>query len=164
MKSGINYSNTPEFIVMHYSQSGDRAWYSIEEINNDHRRKGFYPYITPNGRPLFIGYHYLVNRLGCVSTLRPENIFGQHCASMNRKSIGICVEGLVKVLDQNTKKPTLELVYRLMKKYQIPVNRVVGHGEIDNKDCPNFRRGMSGFRETLVNFINKIDPDSKLAN
>ena len=144
-----NLPNKPRFIVIHFSQSTDRGGYSAELIDKDHKRFGFYPCILPSRKRFHIGYHYYINRKGWVTSLRPENVIGQHCEGYNQRSIGVCIEGKKEVLTKDNLDNIVSLVITLMGKYNISVDNVKGHNELQplktRKDgstypnpCPNF--------------------------
>ena len=142
----------PEYIIVHFSESTDRGGYSIELIDRDHKKRGFQPRITPTGKKVYFGYHCYINRWGAKSFVRPTSVNGQHCKGYNDKALGICVEGLNDVLNDDTFQPLLDVVRLWMIAYKIPVERVLGHKEADpskKSNCPNF--DMNAFREILSN-------------
>lgn len=70
-------------IVLHCSATAiDRA-YSIEDLERDHKARGFKS----------IGYHYYIRRDGNIHKCRPLTFVGAHVLGYNANSIGVCYEG-----------------------------------------------------------------------
>ncbi len=88
--------------------------------------------------------HYFVDDNSIWQCVEDNNA-SWHCGDgkgsrgiTNANSIGIeqcCTGGVVSVL---TEANTIELVKYLMKKYNIPVNKVVRHYDASGKICPNW--------------------------
>lgn len=92
-----------------------------------------------------IGYHYIIDLDGTIEKGRPENMIGAHCAGQNSNSIGICYIGgcdkNMQPKDTRTKAQKdalLDLVFLLMEKYNIPLDKVKGHYTYAKKLCPCF--------------------------
>lgn len=89
-----------------------------------------------------IGYHYFIAADGVVHAGRAENVVGAHCKAdeMNRKSLGVCLAGHFDLEAPTIAQLTAValLLRRLMKKYRIPAERVLGHGEVPGAktSCP----------------------------
>ena len=126
-------------IVIHCSATTDGREVSREQIERDHKARGFAK----------IGYHYLIQPRGLILVGRNEDEIGAHVAGHNSYSLGVCMIG--------TKKFTVAaweslraLVHQLTYKYENAV--VVGHRDLspdlDNdgivepnewvKICPGF--------------------------
>lgn len=102
-----------------------------------------------------IGYHYLIRADGTVEKGRPDFIRGAHCRAqnMNFRSIGIALTGNFDSMDnprgeKGLMEPTSaqmtalrELVFYLMKIYQIPKEQVIRHEHVKNAAtrCPGDR-------------------------
>jgi len=144
--------NKPEYIIWH-TVGLDRV-VEIPEIDQWHKARGFAGF----------GYHYYIRFDGTRETGRPENKEGAHCKNMgmNRKSIGVCVEG-----DGDKKDWTPEqraeaflLAEELFNKYRIPSARNMGHRETGApKTCPGNKVNMARFRNELEARIVKVDTD-----
>lgn len=102
-----------------------------------------------------IGYHYYIDQRGKVHTCRPLAMIGAHAKGHNETSIGICLEG---GLSETTGKPAdtrtlaqrgslIKLIETLSKTFPIHTQKIIGHNEIANKDCPCF--DVSCIREHL---------------
>lgn len=101
-----------------------------------------------------IGYHFFITPDGKVMPGRPENIVGAQCQAdgMNYKSLGICLPGnfMTEVPTVEQLTSLLELLKKLMSKYNIPKENVLGHREVKgaSTSCPgdNLQKWVSNFR------------------
>jgi hypothetical protein len=131
---------TWRFIVIHHSATPSGT---MESIDQGHRDRGF-----SNGA----GYHFLINNGRAEGTadgqVTPtsrwlEQLDGAHTKvrehpELNTEGIGIC---LIGNFDQEPPTPaqmaSLEmLVLALRDRYDIPLERILGHGELKNTRCP----------------------------
>ncbi len=107
-----------------------------------------------------IGYHYFIGADGVVQPGRAENVVGAHCRAdeMNHKSLGVCLAGHFDFEAPTIAQLTsLAMVVRgLMKKYGVPAENVLGHGEVRGAEtsCPGtaLRRWVVFFKKELVHF------------
>lgn len=143
-------------IVVHHSATKDGATFSWGVIRRYHT-------VDLGWRD--IGYHFGIEQVGDYH----EVIFGRwpdedgaHCKDMNMNSIaiGICVVG-----NYDEQVPTLgawgkavELVKRLVKLYDIPIENILGHREVQEmagippehrKTCPGKTFHMDDFRAAV---------------
>ena len=128
------------YIVIHHSAT---IGGTMEAIDQGHRGRGF-----DNG----VGYHFMVNNGRSPGTadgqITPtprwlEQLDGAHTKvaghpEFNTEGIGIC---LIGNLDEHQPTPaqmaSLEmLVQTLRGRYDVPLERIVGHGELKNTRCP----------------------------
>ncbi len=88
-----------------------------------------------------IGYHYVIiddshRRLrdGEVQPGRPENRSGAHVLGVNSISLGICCVGHGDKRDFTAaqKRSLVRLLGDLARKYSVPVERVLGHREVND--------------------------------
>ncbi len=70
-------------LVIHCSATRDGVPYTPEQLERDHRARGF------DGP----GYHFYIRRNGDIKTLRDIDRPGAHVRGHNAHSIGICYEG-----------------------------------------------------------------------
>lgn len=138
---------TIHYIVVHCSATREDRILTPENLEADHRRRGF------NG----IGYHYYIRKDGTVVGTRSLELPGAHVRGHNKHSIGICYEGGLDAMGNPKDTRTLEqrsalrlLVHQLLK--QFPNVRLCGHrdlspdlngdGEVEPeewvKQCPCF--------------------------
>ncbi len=120
-------------IVLHCSATRDNQPYTAEQLDADHRARGF----------ACAGYHYYVLRSGEVIEMRPLGMVPAHVTGYNRHSIGICYEGGLntqgKVADTRTAKQKaaiLSILKQLATRF--PQCRICGHCDLAAKSCPCF--------------------------
>lgn len=152
----------PGYIVVHTSASG-AVNQDVRMLRSWHRRKGWSD----------IGYHYVIfddNRAefwedGRVAVGRPSNTEGAHCRGLNSESIGICCigDGDHVVWTARQLDSLLWLCDLLMARYEIGVDNVIGHSEVNqlvdlgrlpakyrtDKSCPGARNSMAQLRAIL---------------
>lgn len=148
-----------EYIIWHTAadpREQGKADTSAAEIDRWHRNNGW----------LMIGYHYVVRRSGTIERGRPETVPGAHAEGLNTRSIGICLSGHgdLQPLTPAQLESALKLTVRLLKRYGLPVHRVIGHREINKlveagtvpkryrvyKSCPGALVDMSEIRKRLM--------------
>lgn len=138
---------------------------TIKVIRKWHIKRGFndigYHYIILNPFATFkswFSHHFIKNHLfssitdGKIEEGRPSSIMGAHCKGANLGSIGICYVGITPTPAQY--QALLVLCKRLIKKYQLSIDDILGHheyytnnGEPLKKTCPNI--DMETFRQAL---------------
>lgn len=126
----------PTEIILHCAATPEGREVTAADIDRMHKTRGW------KG----IGYHYFIRLDGTVEKGRRENEVGAHTTGHNAKAIGICYAGgmdkdMKKCKDTRTeaqKEAMTELVRDLMKRYNIPRDRVYGHYHFSNKCCPSF--------------------------
>lgn len=81
-----------------------------------------------------VGYHFGIRKDGELETGRDIDYAGAHVRGVNSRSIGVCVYG-----DGDTEPHTeaqrimlLNVLRSMMKSYNVPVERVLGHREIND--------------------------------
>lgn len=72
-----------DLIVIHCSATAIEKPYSKEDLERDHKARGFSS----------IGYHFYIRRDGTIYECRPINKIGAHVFGYNSNSIGLCYEG-----------------------------------------------------------------------
>ena len=134
----------PTKIILHCSATKENADFSSADIKRWHLQRGFKD----------IGYHFVIRLDGSIEIGRNENEIGAHCLGHNKDSLGICYVGGLdkdgKPKDTRTKeqrKSLIELVMKLMRKYNIAIGNIRGHYEFANKACPCFK--IENFRYEL---------------
>jgi hypothetical protein len=138
----------PKYIILHTAAHGNAQANhdtTAAQIDEWHRARDWRK----------IGYHYLVRLDGTVEPGRDEDEQGAHCRSMgmNRQSQGICFSGHADFhpWTPGQRDTGLDLVRRLMAKYDIPAENVLGHRETGaNKSCPGRLVNMATVRSVLA--------------
>jgi len=112
-------------IVLHHTGSdapfkGIDSWY---EIDRYHRKKGW------RG----IGYHYGIDPMGSIWSLRPARLIGAHAEGHNALSIGVVVWGN-KVKTDAQYEALNRLLSVLQKRF--PSAKVALHSQVGKTACP----------------------------
>lgn len=136
--------NRPEHIIIHHALASSCT---IQDIHRWHLDNGW----------AGCGYHFFVNKRGIVHSGRKVEWNGAHCPPLNRRSIGICLEGCYQEYkdqtDRDVPKAQLEalevLVRFLMEKYNVPLEKVEPHSAYSQKLCPGNYFPWERFVENL---------------
>jgi N-acetylmuramoyl-L-alanine amidase len=123
-------------IVLHCSATRSVSEYTPEQLERDHRARGFSR----------AGYNYYVRRSGRVVAMRPLEMIPAHATGYNRNSIGVCYEGGLSGdgVPADTRTPEqreaiLRLLQELLRRF--PACRVCGHRDLAVRACPCFDAG-----------------------
>lgn len=152
----------PAGIIIHHSAIRpfpDGRPIDAKLIDEIHRERGYSAFYW--GRFYHIGYHYLILPDGTVQQGRPEHCKGAHTQGYN-SYIGICLVGDFSSMDnpngeRGLTEPTeaqmralTELCRNLRQKYQIPIQSVVRHSDVNpNTECPGDRFPFEAFAKAL---------------
>lgn len=122
-------------IVIHCSAS---SFGSSILIDNWHRARGWsnvgYHFVICNGQ--VENNTYIDCMDGSIERGRDIDKSGAHAKGCN-SYVGICLIGV----DEFTEKQFLSLatlVKELVEKYNIPLDKIIGHYQVSSKSCPNF--------------------------
>ena len=118
------------FIVIHCADTKSDMFVTVADLRKWHTVEKDYD---------DIGYHYFIKFDGTVHDCRSNQYEGAHCRTVNNKSLAICLEGGFGGIDNFTEiqKHSLAcLIAELKQGY--PNAAVIGHGHIDEKECPSF--------------------------
>lgn len=148
-----------KYLIIHTS---DSKWGSVDVIRDWHtlpppKGRGWvdigYHYVITNG---FLDYRSLKNNVpqlqydGQIFPGRDidhdgdvEEEIGAHCIGYNHNGLGICLVGAHGVYTPAQLNSLYRLCIDLMKKYNIPVDNVLGHyetadGRRQGKTCPDY--------------------------
>jgi N-acetyl-anhydromuramyl-L-alanine amidase AmpD len=140
-----------EYIIIHHSATHEG---SSLKFHRAHLEKGW-----DKG----VGYHFVIDNAsddkhdGQIEVtprwLKQQD--GAHCkaSDMNIKGIGICLVGNFNVDDVSSKQMAslVYLVNTLRNYYKIPVNHIMGHGEVPESqtECPGQEFPWDKFRKKL---------------
>jgi hypothetical protein len=146
------------WIIIHHS---DSAYGSAAIINQWHRARGFDE----------LGYHFVIGN-GTnsgdgqieVGPRWPIQKWGAHDNALdnryNTNGIGICLVG-----NFNDTHPTprqlhslIRLVVYLMRTYDIPADRILGHGETKVTQCPGRFLNVASIRAQCARIVAEGDP------
>ena len=155
--------NQPTRIVVHCTATPPDLDIGAAEIDAMHRRKGW------NG----IGYHSVVRLDGTEEVGRdpdrdgdPTEHMGAHAYGYNRDSLAVVYVGGIdsnnRAADTRTRpqrEKLFEIVERWRRRFDITIDRIVGHYELDDgKECPSFP--MEPFRHELIERIARSTPST----
>lgn len=135
-----------KYIVIHHSLTKDGTTVSWGAIRDYHTK-------TLGWKD--IGYHWGIERAGRRHEIlvgRMPNEAGAHTRGYNHEALGICLVGNFDLYPPPKAALRLlqKLVLWLMGEYNIPVENVVGHRELDSrKTCPGKLFDLEAFRESL---------------
>lgn len=122
-----------KYLVIHCTDSPDDLDVGFKQINEWHAERGW----LSSKSKVSCGYHYIVRRNGRVERGRLDEENGAHVRGKNSNSIGIVWVGR-KSPSNEQYKTLLTLINGIRKEYNIDIEKVIGHGEIDHlKTCPN---------------------------
>ena len=121
-------------IVLHCSAPKETQSYSPEQLERDHKARGF----------IQAGYHFYIRRNGEIVSMRPVELIPAHVKGFNRNSIAICYEGGLDVTGKPKDTRTIKqkesiriLLHLLLTHY--PGSRICGHRDLGaHKACPCF--------------------------
>ena len=141
-----------DYIVIHHSLTDDNHTLNWNAIRKYHTEV--------NGWD-DVGYHYGIEYVGETARIvngRSTALIGAHVKGLNTNSIGICVVGNFDKIDppQDKWELALALTRTLRRVHNVPVEKVLGHGEAQRlvgdkwrKSCPGLRWNMHQFRAEL---------------
>jgi hypothetical protein len=171
-----------EYIVIHHSATPDskaKDWDAIKHYHTSYRFNGAiitkeqYDYYVSIGKAgdlqkpwKDIGYHFGLGYVdGKLKVLegRPLSESGEHtsmpgCTTFNDHGIGICLIGSYDYKEPNEEQinALLDLVVSLIKRFNISIDKVIGHREVYDllkkprmKSCPGSKLNMIDFRRRL---------------
>ena len=151
---GISYSNTinPNGIIIHHSAvvlTREGLPVNAAVLENAHRQRGFGTFYW--GQTYYTGYHYIIYSDGKIEQGRPERCLGAHALGYN-STLGICLIGNFSSTDnpngaQGSLAPSAaqmkaltELVNSLRNRYQIPIQNIQTHHQVnESTECPGDR-------------------------
>jgi hypothetical protein len=153
-------ANNWMWIIIHHS---DSAYGSAAIIDKWHRDRGFdelgYHFVIGNGTnsgdgQIEVGPRWVKQKWGAHDNAL-DNRF-------NTNGIGICLVG-----DFNKTHPTakqrrslIRLVTYLMKTYHVPPDRVLGHGETKDTQCPGRYLSVADIRDSVARMLTQGDMDT----
>jgi hypothetical protein len=151
----------PIGIVIHHSDTPGQVhgrYVGAVLIGRSHQRRGFG--VRYKGKVYHIGYHYVIREDGVIEPGRPEHCPGAHAKQFNNY-LGICLVGnfsrtknpLFWTPDEPTEAQLRSLLWlcgRLMRKYSIPLERVVRHCDVRDTLCPGDRFPYYWFQRQLA--------------
>ena len=125
----------PEYIMIHHGGDNNNFW----QVNNYH--KNIWNFKSSLG--YYVGYHYWIEKYGKLYQARRDNERAAHCVEKgnpnfwNTKAVSICLQGNFENEEPTDSqlKVLKEWVDKKRKEYNIPISRVLYHGEKDITLC-----------------------------
>jgi N-acetyl-anhydromuramyl-L-alanine amidase AmpD len=137
------------YIVIHHTAT---VGATLESLDQGHRERGFVSGIA---------YHFVINNGRTPGTIDGqisptprwiEQLDGAHTKvkdhpEFNTEGIGICLVGNFEQTEPTpAQMAALEiLTLALRDRYEVPLERIVGHGEVKNTQCPGRKFPMDAF-------------------
>lgn len=162
-----------KFIVMHYTgNDGDTAKANCNYFANNVVKASANYFVDDNSVYRSVPDDYVAWSVGgskysdCATTGGGK--FHGQCTNTNSISIEMCDtvrDGRIDVSDA-TLKNAVELCRMLMKKYNVPISRVICHFDVTGKACPNFNNGawIYGERKDWKKFKAMLEGDDMTAD
>lgn len=149
-----------QYIAYHTAGTPDGNDTSAGSIHAYHRSKGW----------AGIGYHFVIRTNGDIEIGRPLTAVGAHVKGLNDCSLGIAFSGNGDIypLTPAQVDAGVRLGVVLMVRYGVPVERVIGHREVNAlvhsgildtkyltpKSCPGTKVSMAKIRRLLSERLN----------
>ena len=135
---GARALNTIRYLVFHYTGNDGDSDESNGKHFHNHIVKASAHYFVDDSVTQSVPDNYIAYSVGgkCQSSHHP---LYKVCTNSNSISIEMCdcfKNGVVEITDK-TIENAIELGKMLMKKYNIPIDRVIRHYDVNGKACPN---------------------------
>lgn len=122
---------TPSKIIIHCTDSPNGHEYTVEQLEKDHRARGF------DG----IGYHIYIDSYANAHNTRTLNQVGAHCLGENAVSVGIALAGRDKFSQQqfNVLRNKIDAIMQLysIKPHELYCHYQFPSAQAQGKTCPN---------------------------
>lgn len=124
--------NVPNKIIVHHTADSSSVD-QFNKVNEWHRLREF----PKSHAGYFVGYHYLINKLGNVTQAREDDEEGAHTKGQNFSSIGVCLEGnFSSEFPTPAQKEALgNLLVKLCDRYKLASQHIHPHRSFAQKDC-----------------------------
>lgn len=136
---GVRALNTIKYLVYHYtSNDGDSDENNGKYFHNNVVKASAHYFVDDDSVTQSVPDNYIAYSVGgrCQSSHHP---LYKVCTNSNSISIEMCdcnKNGVVEITDK-TIENAIELGRVLMKKYNISIDRVIRHYDVNGKACPN---------------------------
>lgn len=136
---GVRALNTIKYLVYHYTgNDGDTDEGNGKHFHNHIVKASAHYFVDDDSVTQSVPDNYIAYSVGgkCQSSHHP---LYKVCTNSNSISIEMCdcfKNGVVEITDK-TLENAIELGKMLMKKYNISIDRVIRHYDVNGKACPN---------------------------
>lgn len=161
-------TNVIRYIVMHYTgNDGDSDTANANYFQNNIVKASAHYFVDDDSITRSVPDNYVAWSVGggkysdCAQT-GGGKYFGK-CTNTNSISVEMCDtvrDGRIDV-SEKTLKNAVWLVRQLMQKYNVPLDRVICHFDVNGKRCPNFNSGkwILGERADFKKFKKMLKED-----
>ena len=142
---GVRALNTIKYLVYHYTgNDGDTDEGNGKHFHNHIVKASAHYFVDDDSVTQSVPDNYIAYSVGgkCQSSHHP---LYKVCTNSNSISIEMCdcfKNGVVEITDK-TLENAIELGRMLMKKYNISIDRVIRHYDVNGKACPNCNNLLS---------------------
>jgi len=130
-----------KYLIAHHSaESTDKWGDQFALIDGWHKAKGF----PISSLGLYVGYMYVIEKLGEVKRGREETEMGAHTVAVghnyNRDGIGVCFAGnfTVEIPSPEQLRAWELLGSAIIERHGIPLENILNHGDVKNTACPGY--------------------------
>ena len=123
-------------IIIHCSASPNGRPFTIADVDEWHRLRGFARDVDAPGPYKYIGYNLVIEMDGAIRRGREDLEVTAHARGYNRRALGVCLIGTDSY--STAQWASLAATVRDWRR-QYDIARVIGHCEVEpKKTCPGF--------------------------
>ena len=157
-----------KYIVIHYTANdGDKAWNNANYFQGANRKASAHYFVDDNNVYQSVLDNYTAWSVGgskyadCSKT-GGGKLYGK-CTNANSISIELCDTNKNGTVYPTTAtiKLAIELTKQLMSKYNIPVDRVIRHFDVNGKHCPAYWMDNSKWEKEFHGKLGAVTPTTQ---
>lgn len=162
-RGGQRSTDQIKYIVIHYTANrGDTAKNNAVYFNREVVKASAHYFVDENEVWQSVPDHYIAWHCGGGLQGTGGASFHKKCTNTNSVGIEMCLLDRKGNIRNKTIEKAIELTKELMKKYNVPVDRVIRHWDVTSKSCPAPMIGTNNslwksFKEKLVNLEEEKD-------
>ena len=160
--------NTIKYLVIHYtSNDGDSDEGNGKYFHNNVVKASAHYFVDDDSVTQSVPDNYAAYSVGGKCQSKHHPLYGV-CKNANSISIEMCdsvKNGVVEITDQ-TIENTMVLSSIIMKRYNITIDRVIRHYDVNGKACPNCNgllndKNWNAFKNRLMEIYAVVNPSEK---
>lgn len=160
--------NTIKYLVIHYtSNDGDSDEGNGKYFHNNVVKASAHYFVDDDSVTQSVYDNYVAYSVGGKCQSKHHPLYGV-CKNSNSISIEMCdsvKNGVVEITDQ-TIENTMVLASIIMKRYNITIDRVIRHYDVNGKACPNCNGLLqdakwNAFKKRLMEIYAVVNPSEK---